>query len=110
MEHLSDTDLERYYLGMIPDGPELATLEEHLLICGECVDRAEEAARYVDTIRMRIIKRNWDLDTSRRRETLPDMGRYRGPYASLATRLRGLFQSAVPIRGPIYPSFHQASL
>ena len=29
MEHLSDTDLERYHLGMIPDGPELAALEEN---------------------------------------------------------------------------------
>ena len=29
--HLSDTDLERYHLGMIFEGPELAALEEHLL-------------------------------------------------------------------------------
>jgi hypothetical protein len=50
MEQLSDTDLERYYLGMIPDGPELAALEEHLLICGECVDRAEETQDYMDSI------------------------------------------------------------
>jgi len=32
---------------MIPDGPELAGLEEHLLSCGVCVDRAEGAARYL---------------------------------------------------------------
>lgn len=38
--HPSDTDLERYRLGMIQAGPELDALEEHLLICGECVDRA----------------------------------------------------------------------
>jgi hypothetical protein len=36
MEHISDTDLERYYQGMAPDGPELAALEEYLLICGIC--------------------------------------------------------------------------
>ena len=38
--HPSDTDLERYCLGIIQEGPELDALEEHLLICGECVDRA----------------------------------------------------------------------
>jgi hypothetical protein len=69
MEHVSDTDLERYYLGMIPDGPELAALEEHLLICGECVDRAEEAAHYVDMIRAWIIERNWDRDALNHRSS-----------------------------------------
>jgi hypothetical protein len=43
---------------MIPDGPKLAGLEEHLPICGDCVDCSEDAALYVDTIWMRIIKRN----------------------------------------------------
>jgi hypothetical protein len=55
MEHISDTDLERYYLAMIPDGPELAALKEHLLICGECVDRAEETQNYVDEIQAGLI-------------------------------------------------------
>jgi hypothetical protein len=67
MEHVSDTDLERYYLGMIPDGPELAALEEHLLKCGECVDRAEETAHYVDMIRAWIIEGNWDRDALKHR-------------------------------------------
>ena len=58
--HITDTDLERYYLGMIPEGPELDALEEHLLICGECVDRAEESEAYVDSIRAGIIKGNFD--------------------------------------------------
>jgi hypothetical protein len=61
MEHLSDTDLEQYYLGMIPDGPELAALEEHLHICGECVDRAEETQDHVDVIRAGIIRGCFDL-------------------------------------------------
>jgi len=61
MEHLSDTDLERYYLDMIPDGPELAAFEEHLLICGECVDRAEETQDYVDGIRAGLIRGPFDL-------------------------------------------------
>jgi hypothetical protein len=61
MEHLSHTDLERYYLGMIPDGPELSALEEHLLMCGECVDRAEEVQDYVDAIQAGIIGERFDL-------------------------------------------------
>jgi hypothetical protein len=42
-QHISDEDLERYYLGMVTDESELAPLEEHLLACPPCVKRAEEA-------------------------------------------------------------------
>ena len=49
--HISDHDLERYHLGMVKDEAELAALEEHLLWCGACVDRAEAAAQYVDAVR-----------------------------------------------------------
>jgi hypothetical protein len=41
-DHISDHDLERYYLGMVTDEAELAPLEEHLLWCTWCVERAEE--------------------------------------------------------------------
>ena len=59
MKHLSDHDLERYHLGMVVDEPELAAVEEHLLGCPICVDRAEESADYVDLIRRAIIVR-WE--------------------------------------------------
>ena len=49
--HISDHDLERYHLGMVTDEAELALLEEHLLWCGCCIDLAEAAAQYVDTVR-----------------------------------------------------------
>ena len=49
--HISDHDLERYHLGMVTGEAELAELEEHLLRCGPCIDRAEASARYVDTVR-----------------------------------------------------------
>ena len=49
--HIDDHDLERYHLGMVNDEAELAALEEHLLWCGACVDRAEATARYVDAVR-----------------------------------------------------------
>jgi len=48
MNHVSDHDLERYHLGMVTDGDELATLEQHYLACPECATRAEEAAEYVE--------------------------------------------------------------
>lgn len=54
--HLSDTDLERYCLGMIQEGPELDAMEEHLLICGECVDRAQDSDAYTEAIRDALIK------------------------------------------------------
>jgi hypothetical protein len=58
--HISDTDLERYHLGMVT-GAELDTLEEHIIGCPECADRAAEAADYVDAMRAGIILGNFDL-------------------------------------------------
>ena len=44
-EHISDHDLQRYYLGMVTDEEELAALEGHLLWCAWCVGRAERRRR-----------------------------------------------------------------
>jgi hypothetical protein len=49
--HIDDHDLERYHLGKVRAGAELAALEEHLLWCGVCVERAEATAQYVDAVR-----------------------------------------------------------
>jgi anti-sigma factor RsiW len=63
MKHITDDDLERYYLGMIPkDSAEAVALEEHLLACAECVARAEASDDYVDAIRAGIIAGNFDLE------------------------------------------------
>lgn len=56
--HASDTDLERYYLGMVKDEVELAALEEHLLLCPACVFRAEAAQQYVDLMRVALLRRD----------------------------------------------------
>jgi hypothetical protein len=64
MDHISDYDLERYHLGMIEDEAALAALEEHLLWCALCVDRAEKAADYVDMIRAAIMEGDFDLDSA----------------------------------------------
>jgi hypothetical protein len=42
---------------------ELGPLEQHLLACGACADRAAEAQDYVDAIRRGIIDGNLDLAT-----------------------------------------------
>jgi hypothetical protein len=51
VNHISDHDLERYYLGMVKDEAELASLEEHLLACPACVERAESTQDYVGALR-----------------------------------------------------------
>ena len=49
--HISDDDLERYAMGGVKDEWELAALEEHLLVCGWCIDRAEKTEGYVEAMR-----------------------------------------------------------
>jgi anti-sigma factor RsiW len=61
-QHISDEDLERYYLGKVTDESELAPLEEHLLACSLCVERAEEAQDRVNAIRAAIIEGGFDLE------------------------------------------------
>ena len=60
-EHISDHDLERYHLGMVTDEAELALLEEHLLGCPACADRAEESAAYVDVMRAAFVQGDSEL-------------------------------------------------
>ena len=48
MGHISNEDLERYCLGWIKDEAELAPIEEHLLACSECVERAEQEQCVLD--------------------------------------------------------------
>ncbi len=62
MEHVSDDDLERYHLAMVPtDSPEEKAIEEHLLWCKACLWRAEEISRYVDAMRAGIVLGEFDL-------------------------------------------------
>ena len=51
MKHIDDGDLERYCLGLVTAESELASIEEHLLWCPHCLDRAEASDRFVDAIR-----------------------------------------------------------
>ena len=38
-------------MGAVKDEAELAPLEEHLLMCGQCIDRAQAAEAYVKSMR-----------------------------------------------------------
>jgi hypothetical protein len=49
--HIPDHDLERYYLGKVTAEEDLATLEEHILACTSCAERAEATQDYVDAVR-----------------------------------------------------------
>ena len=53
--HITDHDLERYHLRMVEE-PELTVLEEHLLGCEACAERAEQSAVWVDAIRAAAAK------------------------------------------------------
>jgi hypothetical protein len=37
---------------MVKDDAELAALEEHIIACGSCAERADEAQVYVDAMRV----------------------------------------------------------
>ena len=50
--HLTENDLDRYYLRMVTDDAELAALEEHLLGCAACIARAVAGDDYVDAFRV----------------------------------------------------------
>ncbi len=61
MNHFPDHDLERYHLGLVKTEEELSLLEEHLLGCPSCAERAEASAEYVDLVRAALITGNFDL-------------------------------------------------
>jgi len=55
--HISDDDLERYAMGAVKDKGELAALEGHLLVCGQCIEGAERNEAYLKTIRAALERR-----------------------------------------------------
>ncbi len=50
VSHPPEEILERYALGRLAD-PELASFEDHLLLCAHCQQRLDEATDYVGTMR-----------------------------------------------------------
>ena len=62
MDHLSDDTLERYCLNTVYDRAQLTLIEGHLLVCHSCIERAEEAERYVKAMRSAIVRHDLDLE------------------------------------------------
>jgi hypothetical protein len=62
MNHVSDDVLESYHLGTVIGEAELAPIEEHLLICPQCVRRAEEWGEYIDSMRAAMMAGDFDLE------------------------------------------------
>jgi anti-sigma factor RsiW len=46
---------------MIVEETELAALEEHLLACSACAERAQATADYIDAMRRAIVEGDHDL-------------------------------------------------
>ncbi len=53
-DHIPDETLERYAAGHKLPEPELATLEEHLLVCAACQDRLRHWDEYVAAMRQAL--------------------------------------------------------
>jgi hypothetical protein len=55
--HVSDDDLGRFIIGTITDEAELAPLEEHVLVCGECIARGGGTLQFVEAMRAALARR-----------------------------------------------------
>jgi len=64
-EHPDDDSLERYLRGAMDD-KELPGIEEHLLICHACVEKAERLQRYLETMRQATGTRKSSASAARR--------------------------------------------
>ena len=52
---MCDYDLEQYLLGNVTEESELAMIEEHLLFCEQCIDRAERLGMEMAMIRHALV-------------------------------------------------------
>ena len=55
-QHISVHDLETHCLEKIQDDTKLALIEQHLLLCTECVVRAEETGQFINAIRAALMR------------------------------------------------------
>ena len=53
-QHIDDEVLEQYALGGIGDEAELASIEQHLLVCGACQDRLNEEDEFARVLRVAL--------------------------------------------------------
>ncbi|HEY3443640.1 MAG TPA: zf-HC2 domain-containing protein [Paludibaculum sp.] len=55
VDHIPDEALEQYAMGKLPES-EVASLEEHLLICLDCQYRLDAMDEYVAAMRAAAVK------------------------------------------------------
>jgi hypothetical protein len=55
VQHAADDTLERYAMWTLP-GPEVESLEEHLLICAGCRDRLKDTDEYVAAVKAAAVR------------------------------------------------------
>ena len=48
-------------MGLVTSKRELRLIENHIIMCALCAERADEVAQYVDVIRAAIIAGDFDL-------------------------------------------------
>ena len=60
--HVTGHDLERYCLGMVAEEPELATVEEHLLWCHDCLDQLDIIKIYIGAIRRAAFRSGFERE------------------------------------------------
>jgi hypothetical protein len=54
MDHLTNDELEQYAMGSIPEGWELAGIEEHYIGCDECATRLEASTEFRDAMKAAV--------------------------------------------------------
>ena len=105
--HISEDLLERYALHQL-DGAQLATVEEHLLICSVCQDHLDRVDEYIKAVKLAAFQVRERKDTPR--GWLPDMSRI--PVAArllAATVTIAAVALIVPWRGRNFP-YHEVTL
>jgi hypothetical protein len=59
VSHISDQDLEGYYLGRIPR-PAIAQIEQHLFRCGKCLDNLDAKHRLLNPAKSNRVRPHQD--------------------------------------------------
>lgn len=57
-DHITNHDLELYYLGMLRSSTSVMRLQEHLATCPQCVRRAITTADYIESMQRALIALN----------------------------------------------------
>ena len=60
-QHIEADEMEAYLLRNV-DEPQKGWIEEHLLWCQECIDRAEATERFIARVRAGIVRGGFEVE------------------------------------------------